>query len=137
MTEIEARTLHRELWQWLIDNPWNEKQDWPKWSAKGIQHDCFACVLWYDLTQKPPKEYNYAIADEKISCPHCKLNNIAKSFGRYRYRKAINEGWGDAFCLMGIYSAWIKANTYKKRIKYATIIRDLWPDPTENPEAPQ
>lgn len=41
-------TGHRELWQWLVDNPMKNKEDWPGWDYNGGTYDsryndCFAC----------------------------------------------------------------------------------------------
>jgi len=42
----ELRDPHKELWQWLADNPEKYKKDWPGWSNHaGAWNDpqCFAC----------------------------------------------------------------------------------------------
>ncbi|MBP2663769.1 MAG: hypothetical protein H6Q71_1717 [Firmicutes bacterium] len=41
-------TLHKELWNWLADNPDKEKYQWPKFIGNGgdisiPSHYCFAC----------------------------------------------------------------------------------------------
>lgn len=46
------RTLHKEMWNWLADNPFAEKSDWPGWerfnridrSILDRHFDCFACL---------------------------------------------------------------------------------------------
>ena len=42
--------LHKELWQWLADNPKRDKWDWPGWHRNEVillgqnYHYCFACL---------------------------------------------------------------------------------------------
>lgn len=44
LTKEEAIRLHRELWNWLADNPEKGKEDWPEWKDMGhIESNCFAC----------------------------------------------------------------------------------------------
>lgn len=43
-----AISLHREMWNWLADNPSKDKKDWPRWRKNGgdIEHcfaSCFMC----------------------------------------------------------------------------------------------
>jgi len=45
-----AHRLHKRLWNWLTENPDQEKASWPEWMANGgrIQYRrnyCFACEL--------------------------------------------------------------------------------------------
>ena len=43
-SRAQLKKLHRELWQWLADNPGMEKEDWPGWDREGeAMNDCFAC----------------------------------------------------------------------------------------------
>ena len=49
MTPIRVfnRTLHRELWEWMANNPGSSKYKWPGWEALGVDgwqfYWCFAC----------------------------------------------------------------------------------------------
>ena len=43
-------TAHKEMWNWLAENPKKEKGDWPGWDKNGgnflennIYAECFAC----------------------------------------------------------------------------------------------
>lgn len=64
-------TGHKELWQWLVNNPMMEKEDWPGWDYNGGTYDramliCFAC------------EYDKQLGNTCECCPlvwkyiHCK-----------------------------------------------------------------
>ena len=57
-------TKHKELWNWLADNPGSLKQEWPGWNGKLVENCCFACV--YDEEK---------MAEEGCSecCKHCPL----------------------------------------------------------------
>ena len=46
-------TAHKELWNWLAENPDKNKEDWPEWSHNGgpiqeVENDCFACDALFD-----------------------------------------------------------------------------------------
>ena len=48
LTRKRATRLHRQLWNWLADNPDKSKSEWPEWEWNGgkIQRmvaDCPAC----------------------------------------------------------------------------------------------
>lgn len=110
MNERHYRELHRELWEWLIHNPSRNKEQWPRWVSNGgdiqlVVSYCFACFLW----------------SSSSSCKDCKLDNTALN-----HKEAKEDS-----CLCGIFSKWQNAKTRWLRIKYATIIRDLWPPTIE------
>ena len=48
-------TLHKELWNWLSENPTKTKFDWPKWKK----------------LRKKPIPTNYCFACEAASCKSC------------------------------------------------------------------
>ena len=53
-------TAHKELWNWLAENPDEEKEDWPGWQVNGGKHgecenNCFACE--YALSEGHNFEY--------------------------------------------------------------------------------
>ena len=49
LTREKAETLHRELWQWLADNPTAGKEDHPKmeeWRDRyNLTDDCLPCAI--------------------------------------------------------------------------------------------
>jgi len=56
--EVFQHTLHKELWQWLADNPDKEKNEWPRWSSNGgdigyVTARCFACNYNSDCVDCP------------------------------------------------------------------------------------
>ena len=41
-------TAHKELWNYLAENPTKQKEDWPEWKINGgkysnVEYHCFAC----------------------------------------------------------------------------------------------
>ena len=94
-------TLHKELWQYLIDNPNKDKKDWPRWKSNGgdiekIDDNCFACE--YKL--KYPSEYFYTCYK---CCPF-----------KVKFRSA---------CLNGLYEEWNESEDLNKRSKLAKQIK--------------
>lgn len=68
--------LHRELWNWLADNPGEGKRDWPRWEEieaeyGKIKNLCFACHYCGNNCLKCPfdwtmgKEYSYICEGSK------------------------------------------------------------------------
>lgn len=54
--KIFEHTLHKELWNWLAENPQQRKDDWPRWEKNGgdieyISSYCFACEYVDSLKQ--------------------------------------------------------------------------------------
>lgn len=54
-------TLHKELYQWLLDNPGKKECDWPKWEMNGGDVKdatcwCFAC------------DYERMSSSDKVDC---------------------------------------------------------------------
>ena len=46
VTKQQAVKYHRELWNWLMNNPDKNKQDWPEWNKfTHIKSNCFACEI--------------------------------------------------------------------------------------------
>lgn len=46
--KVFQRNRHRQLWQWLADNPEKDKEDWVRWEFNGgdvgnVSSRCFAC----------------------------------------------------------------------------------------------
>ena len=101
LTRKQAIRLHRELWDWLYENPEKGKDDWPRWEfnegkIKEVENDCFLCEL--------------AMRDGVVICEKCILSPIP---------------YKPVFCLNCLYDRWHNAETNKTRKKYAAIIRDL------------
>lgn len=111
-TEADFRNAHRELWQWLADNPKEHKDDWPGWADYAIicKNDCFACEF-------------------AGSCGHCPIwkhrpdeTRRCMDYGSWyneRMRNLEPEGASE------------NKTDLKKRRKYAELIRDAWPQPKE------
>lgn len=50
---INAHKAHRRLWNWLANNPGEEKYCWPEWKENGgaiphVRDRCFACAITGD-----------------------------------------------------------------------------------------
>lgn len=48
-------TAHKELWNYLAENPTKQKEDWPEWKVNGgkysrVDGNCFACEFTIDST---------------------------------------------------------------------------------------
>lgn len=93
-------SAHKELWNWLSENPDKEKADWPGWKHNGGQYysraDCFCCDYARPITI--PGDYY---------CPLCTSCNGT-------------IGW----CLDGLYYQWDEAEG-AERAELARQIRDL------------
>jgi hypothetical protein len=45
MTKEETIRLHRELWNWLAENPKKSKESWPGWKGRlPVTNNCFLCA---------------------------------------------------------------------------------------------
>lgn len=91
-------TLHKDMWNYLYENPNKDKKDWPRWVINGgdikiVNGNCFAC------------EYDYKFND---ICNHC----------------PFDIGIGD-YCLKGLYRKWILSNDLEERKQLAKQIRDF------------
>jgi hypothetical protein len=52
------RSLHKELWMWLSENPECDKNEWPQWKHNGGTIDnvgslCFACFSCVECRDCP------------------------------------------------------------------------------------
>ena len=92
---------HREMWNWLAENPDKDKVSWPGWSETSLEkiNHCFLCGY---VQQIPHGD-----------CPNCPLN------------------WGiTTICVerhpeKSYYYLYQEAETHKDRTKYAKIIANL------------
>lgn len=98
-------TGHKELWDWLVQNPDKEKFEWTGWEKNGGKYQipswhCFAC------------EYDEEYGEEEglYDCDGCPLV------------------WPDVKCAIGydsLYQKWDGETDLKKRSELACQIRDL------------
>jgi len=68
----EAIRLHRELWNWLAENPTKKNSDWPGWKEhKDAEFSCFLC------------HYDREKTTDTTSCNFCPLDwgNSAGCYG--------------------------------------------------------
>jgi len=99
MSKVFKHSLHKELWQWLGDNPEKDKEDWHRWESNGgdvkrASSWCFAC------------EYVLGCINGK----RCPLK------------------WSLGSCMQSDkseYEQWIYAKTNTERTRLAYAIRDL------------
>lgn len=111
MIKVNFHKLHIELWQFLVDNPWKKKRDWPGWAALGNDdcldsgNDCFAC----EITDYYIEKNNELLWMNSYCDKYCPIYGTI-------------EGCDDNH--FSIFRCWERANTIEDRIKYAKIIRD-------------
>lgn len=106
------RTLHRELWQWLAENPGAYKADWPGWkiyrhNKKAIETGCWACAQAWRRHQGK--------ADYFCTCCPCDWNN--------------NLGISHCLTWGSPYDLWHRATDQCNLVeasRLALIIRDSW-----------
>lgn len=101
----ELRDLHRQLWQWLADNPEKYKGDWPGWAGYPdvyAQQQCFACYghTCYTCPCHWGSRSNYGAA---FTCSCTSRHTV--------YRKYVRAAARSRFNLVRL---------------YATRIRDAW-----------
>ena len=101
--KVFQHSLHRELWQWLGDNPLMDKEDWGRWVDNGgnvpmCDSDCFACSYNYDRFD--------AITNE-CDCSLCPLQ------------------WSGKDCTASEFRRWERSRSDEERTRLAYAIRDL------------
>lgn len=99
-------TAHKELWDWLAQNPDKEKDDWPGWKCNGGEYElvdvyCFACEYVSNIEEDFDCCYGY--------CPLVWPNDI----------------YCDENSNESLYAAWRNETYLKKRSELARQIRDL------------
>ena len=104
--KVFQHSLHRELWQWLADNPGMQKDDWPRWEINGgnvifAYNDCFACN--YASTE------NSLVLYRDIDCDSCPL------------------GWTKEYCCDegAEFDQWDFTLDPQERTRLALLIKDL------------
>lgn len=97
-------TAHKELWNWLADNPDKKKHEWPEWDFNGGKHkeimgECFAC------------QYAMSIKLINETCKKCPLVE--------HYEKGNT-------CLNGLFNQWdYECQNLQKRSGFARQIANL------------
>jgi hypothetical protein len=100
-TKAQLKKLHRELWQWLADNPTKGKQQWPPFQKRKQPFaGCFACEC-------------AGIKNGVALCHKCPCD------------------WGGENVLCAIddkspFMKWRDSKGKKTRTKYALQVRDAW-----------
>jgi hypothetical protein len=92
LTLTAYKILHVELWQWLIDNPAKDPQQWRRWKFWGG-----------NIT--PPKNWRFGCVVNREQCVRCGMKNICDEniFAKWRdattqvdkikYAEIIRDGW--------------------------------------------
>jgi hypothetical protein len=101
------RELHRELWQWLADNPDKGKTDWPGWKRR---------------SEDPEIDEAYRHASCCFSCLCAGFEKILRTC-----RKCPCD-WGARRCGPGHYGRWLCSPDPAARRRYALRVRDAWPE---------
>lgn len=111
-------TAHKELWNWLAENPGRGKVEWPEWGKYPLRNNsyCFACETVASVMLIYP--YN--------PCFYCPLTWDTKKCDIKHYLKT------------GLYRKWYEcfaSNNRRRQSVLATQIRDLplRPDRPEDP----
>jgi hypothetical protein len=106
MSKVFQWTKHKELWQWLADNPEMNKEDWPGWKCSGgtiedtSGYECFACEYIGELPYSA-----------RCNCPLIWPDN---------HKVEANDCMGR----QGLYRSW-ENSTRDTRVSLAKTIRDL------------
>lgn len=105
---------HRNMWQWLYDNPGMSKTCWPGWGyIDRVRALCFACE-WDDACARRNGIKTGEIADMSSFCP------CIDTLKGCCYNSA-------PFCMWEVASTIADPELrIKYRKKYAAIIRDSW-----------
>jgi len=100
LSKAKTIELHRELWDWLAQNPDADKADWPGWSDyPQIPSLCFLC--------------NY---DKQGRCSVCPV--------QFKVPPELSPGTVN-YCLGGVYHQWNHSTHPTNRALLAAVIRDL------------
>ena len=103
LTRTKAHRLHKQLWNWLAENPTKTKCAWPKWEKyRGICAYCFPCHVHL----------------EEADDDDCNKSCILKWPGDNCLSRTDNDR-------NGLFCRWEKAKTLKAKTRLAKQIRDL------------
>lgn len=120
-------TAHKELWDWIANNPDLTYWEWPGWEQNGGEYgflinDNFAC------------DYAHLVstAHKFIDCRDCPLTQWTDPSVERRYFSYVesDEYRGDAegLCMIGLYGKWCDAyyaRDLEKIAYFAKKIREL------------
>lgn len=98
--------FHREMWSWLAANPYEFKENWPRWKEireeyGPINSGCFACHYNKGNCFNCPFDWTYGSDDYSSACV---------TFNEYK---------------PGLYTLYCHAQSKKERIRCATKIATL------------
>ena len=100
-----VKKLHREMWQWLEDNPTKNKEEWPRWESNGgdvpdADNECFLC------------EYTFRVKSDGLNCAEvCPANWLAD--------ESPENG-----CVDTLFGAWLYASADLTRRRIAKAIKN-------------
>ena len=105
----DAKRNHKELWDFIVNNPERTEREWPGWESNGgyvddIFNHCFACYIARKLVKRSPCG---------STCEFCPIN------WEYGIRCVDNTS------LWSQYMNRFRANDYEAVKKIATLIRDI------------
>jgi hypothetical protein len=116
------KNLHEEMWQWLVDNPKADKDDWPRWKELPLDvreggFQCFACYL----------SQAYSNSND-IDCRCCPCWDYEDSYFMCEEPDSpyiLWESLGAEHDTQSIDGEW-SVDDLKLRIKYALEIKNMW-----------
>ena len=108
-------TAHKELWNWLADNPDKKKNEWPGWiSNNGLykcpENFCFAC--------------GYALSDDYME-EDCEFKTCPLIWHNNENVHDDGNCWFNCECNGGEYGSWEDAETAELKSWYARQIANL------------
>lgn len=122
-TKAQAVQLHRELWDWLAENPDKMKCDWPRWDKNGGSvmipvHYCFGCAWAIQYIKSQIVLGNVVVNDE-----YSLINSGAKC-GCCLFEWPDSRGcqFGDD---EGLFGEWDTCKKSYRREELAYAIHDL------------
>ena len=117
MTEAELKMHHRELWQWLYDNPSKDVCQWPGWDRNDL--DILRVEQWgmsfacYVVRGGIPHNCRYA----------CPLD------------QKVMRGCRSGYKTKAAFVHWQNAGSVSTRKKYAKLIMNAWREVLSEGEA--
>lgn len=106
-----AVSLHRELWNWIADNPGQNKRGWPRWDFNGgdvefCKYLCFCCAYNDSKTER--------------ECIYCPVKWPTKSTRAY-----CNSIYNDDLGLLPRFMHYLFNGNYEKSSQLARAIANL------------
>ena len=120
-------TAHKDLWDWIANNPDLTYWEWPGWEQNGGEYkdlidDNFAC------------DYAYTVSTNGkfIDCRDCPLTQWSDLSMERKYFSYVEsdeyQGNAEGLCMYGLYGLWCDAyysRDLEKISYFAKKIRDL------------